>query len=81
MLTIIPGIIVQCIPISLAWDRWDGQHAGKCLNLNALGWTAAAMNIILDLVVICLPLKEMSQLKMSWRRKTGILLMFLGGGL
>jgi len=81
MLAIVPAVIAQCIPISLAWERWDGPHDGKCINLNAMGWSAAAVNIVLDAVVIVLPLHEMTKLKMSRRRKAGILLMFLGGAL
>ncbi|ORX93766.1 hypothetical protein BCR34DRAFT_608475 [Clohesyomyces aquaticus] len=71
---------LQCLPVHLAWERWDGEHTGKCINLNAEGWTSAAFNIIFDLVVICLPMREMSKLAMSRRKKAGIMLMFLGGG-
>jgi hypothetical protein len=83
ILGFVPALIAQCIPISLSWDRWEGEHEdrGKCIDLNAMGWTAAAFNIVLDAVVIILPLHEMSKLKMSRRRKAGIVLMFVGGAL
>ena len=81
ILAFIPVTIFQCLPIRIAWDKWDGQHHGKCINLNAEGWAAAALNIPYDLAVILLPVRELSQLAMSRRRKAGILLMFLGGGL
>ncbi|KAF2732466.1 hypothetical protein EJ04DRAFT_565929 [Polyplosphaeria fusca] len=80
ILAFIPVTIFQCLPIHLAWERWDGEHHGKCINVNAEGWTSAAFNIIFDLVVICLPLRELSKLAMSRRRKVGIMLMFVGGG-
>jgi hypothetical protein len=72
---------LQCIPVRYAWERWDGEHHGKCINLNADAWASAAFNIVLDLVVICLPLRELKNLAMSRRRKFGVMLMFLGGGL
>lgn len=72
---------LQCLPIRIAWEHWDGEHHGKCINLNADAWASAAVNIILDLIVITIPMRELSQLKMSRRRKFGIMLMFLGGGL
>jgi len=75
------ALVFQCNPISLAWDRWDGEHPGKCFNLNLLGWMSAALNIVGDLIVICLPLHELSKLAMSRRKKAGVMLMFLGGGL
>ncbi|KAF2186281.1 hypothetical protein K469DRAFT_631075 [Zopfia rhizophila CBS 207.26] len=80
ILSFIPATIFQCLPIHIAWERWDGEHHGKCINLNAEGWTSAVFNIILDLIVICLPLRELSKLAMSWLRKAGIMLMFFGGG-
>ena len=72
---------LQCIPIRIAWERWDGEHHGKCINLNADAWASAGVNIVLDLIVMVLPMRELSKLAMSRRRKFGIMLMFLGGGL
>lgn len=81
ILGFVPATIFQCLPVSNAWKRWDGEHPGKCIDLHAEAWTAAALNIVLDLIVIFIPLRELSQLKMSPRRKAGILVMFMGGGL
>lgn len=81
ILAFLPAAIFQCVPIRLAWERWDGTHNGTCLNLNSLAWSAAAINIVLDIAVICLPLRRLTHLKMSRLRKAGILFMFLGGGL
>ncbi|KAL1795458.1 hypothetical protein ACET3X_005682 [Alternaria dauci] len=71
---------LQCLPIRIAWEYWDGEHHGQCINLNADAWASAAVNIILDLVVIILPMRELSKLAMSRRRKFGVMLMFFGGG-
>jgi hypothetical protein len=72
---------LQCIPVSMAWKKWDGEHHGKCLDLNADGWASASLNIILDLIVIALPMKQLTGLNMGWQRKLGVIVMFLGGGL
>jgi hypothetical protein len=72
---------LQCIPVSMAWKKWDGEHHGKCLDLNADGWASASLNIILDLIVIVLPMKQLTALNMGWQRKLGVIVMFLGGGL
>jgi hypothetical protein len=72
---------LQCIPIRIAWEHWDGEHHGKCINLNLEGWISAASNIIFDIIIICLPLHELSKLALNRRKKAGIMLMFLGGGL
>ncbi|KNG47650.1 cfem domain-containing protein [Stemphylium lycopersici] len=80
IIAFVTATALQCIPIRIAWEHWDGEHHGKCINLNADAWASAAVNIILDLVVIMLPMRELSKLAMSRRRKFGVMLMFLGGG-
>ena len=35
--------ILQCQPISMVWNRWDKEHKGTCMNLNAQVMAAAAM--------------------------------------
>ncbi|KAL5392312.1 hypothetical protein DPSP01_000826 [Paraphaeosphaeria sporulosa] len=71
---------LQCIPVKQAWLRWDGEHHGKCTNLNAIAWLSAGVNIVLDLFVIILPMGEIKKLSMSRRRRFGVMLMFLVGG-
>ena len=70
---------LQCIPFDISWTRWDGEHHGRCINVNVIGWMAATLNIILEVTVMCLPLREISKLAMSRRRKAGLLVIFLGG--
>ncbi|KAF2274394.1 uncharacterized protein EI97DRAFT_127804 [Westerdykella ornata] len=80
MLAFLPGVAFQCVPIRIAWEKWDDEHHGKCINMNALALAASALNMILDAIVVALPLRELAKLEMSRRRKAGILFMFLGGG-
>ncbi|KAI0137049.1 CFEM domain-containing protein [Xylariales sp. AK1849] len=72
-------LIFQCSPIDGAWLSWDGEYSSQCISINVLGWSAAAINIALDLATIILPLPELFQLSMSWKRKVQILLMFAVG--
>ncbi|KAF3005327.1 hypothetical protein E8E14_002347 [Neopestalotiopsis sp. 37M] len=72
-------LIFQCSPINGAWLSWDGEYDAKCVSINILGWSAAAINIALDLATILLPLPELFQLSMSWKKKVQILLMFMVG--
>jgi hypothetical protein len=81
IIAFVTATALQCIPVRIAWEHWDGEHHGKCINLNADAWASAGVNIILDLIVIILPIKEVMNLAMSRRRKFGVMLMFLGGGL
>lgn len=72
-------LLFQCAPINGAWLGWDGEYSAQCISINILGWSAAAINIALDLATIILPLPELFQLSMSWKKKLQILLMFTVG--
>ena len=73
------ALIFQCKPISMAWKRWDGQQHGTCLNVNAIIRSAAAINIVLDLATIALPLPQIAKLQLSKRKKIPLLFVFLLG--
>lgn len=73
--------LFQCIPVEAAWMRWDGMVPAKCIDANAVGWTSAAFNILLDIATVILPLPELARLVMSWEKKVSILLMFGLGSL
>ena len=73
--------IFQCWPIGGAWEKWDGTYQTKCNNVNAQGWAAAIFNIVLDLSVIVLPMRQLSRLNMNWSKKGQLLVIFGLGGL
>ncbi|ORX92397.1 hypothetical protein BCR34DRAFT_258352 [Clohesyomyces aquaticus] len=71
--------IFQCQPISYYWNSWDAEHSGKCIDINALGWTNASISIALDIWMLAIPLSQLVTLKMAWRKKVGVALMFCVG--
>ncbi|KAK2804840.1 hypothetical protein FQN51_001482 [Onygenales sp. PD_10] len=71
--------IFQCDPIKSAWLRWDGTAPGYCRNINMQGWMSAALNIVLDLVTLFLPIRELSKLELWRKKKIHICLMFTVG--
>ncbi|KKZ68076.1 hypothetical protein EMCG_06288 [[Emmonsia] crescens] len=69
--------LFQCNPIHLAWEHWDGEHESyKCSNINLIGWISAAVNIVLDVIIIALPIKQLLGLALSVKKKIHILFMF-----
>ncbi|KAI1137786.1 hypothetical protein F5Y05DRAFT_62075 [Hypoxylon sp. FL0543] len=72
-------LIFQCNPIYGAWTFWDGEFKGQCISINVLGWSAAAINIALDVAVIVLPLPELFRLSLSLRKRLQIIAMFAVG--
>ncbi len=75
------SLIFQCSPISYAWTRWDGQHSGRCINIGTGIFSHAAINMVLDLVVLILPLPMLynMQLTYSIMGKVHIFIMFSFG--
>lgn len=71
--------IFQCRPISFFWKQWDGLHQGFCADTNAITWSHAAMSIALDLWILAIPLWQLRSLKLHWKKKIGVALMFFVG--
>jgi hypothetical protein len=69
-------IVFQCIPVSYAWQYWDREHRGKCINTNAASWSLAGITIALDIIVLLLPVRDLWILKMSRTKKGYIMFMF-----
>jgi hypothetical protein len=73
--------IFQCRPINYYWKNWDGEHQGTCLNGNGLAWSNAAISILLDAWMLGLPMSQLVSLKLHWKKKIGVAMMFVVGTL
>lgn len=71
----------QCNPVKYYWLKWDGNHRGKCLNSNAIAWSNAAVSIALDVWMLAIPLWQLRSLRLDWRKKIGVAMMFCVGTL
>jgi hypothetical protein len=74
----VAAAIFQCQPVSFYWNRWDGESngAGTCININALAWANAAISIALDIWMLAIPLSQLTHLKLAWKKKVGVVMMF-----
>ncbi|KAI4600488.1 hypothetical protein KJ359_000843 [Pestalotiopsis sp. 9143b] len=69
--------VFQCIPLDYNWEGWKGTFGShKCLNVNALTYTAASISIFQDVCLLLLPLPLTMTLHTSWRNKLNIVVMF-----
>ena len=73
--------VFQCRPISFYWKRWDGEHPGKCFNVNAMAFANAGISIVLDVWMLCLALSQIISLNLHWKKKFAASLMFSVGTL
>ena len=72
-------MIFQCIPVSFFWTNWTGKTSGTCININTFSWYKAAMQIAMDLAIIALPIRPLTQLSLKLRKKIQVILMFCIG--
>lgn len=68
--------VFQCSPLPGAWLHWDGEGNYKCNHINAQGWAAAAINMLFDIIVMALPLRQLWNLNLSLRKKAYVMCMF-----
>lgn len=76
MITFVLISVFQCKPLPGAWHHWDGEVNYHCNNINAQGWSAALINMALDIIVMALPLKQLYGLNLSWKKKAYVMCMF-----
>lgn len=69
--------VFACKPVSLFWDR-DIKN-GRCINIQALGYTVSASAMVQDIILLALPLTFLRQLQMKRARKIGVGFMFAIG--
>lgn len=75
------SMVFQCTPISYAWNSWQKEVPGHCIQVNAGIWAHAALNIFFDLLVLLIPMPTLLGLQFSYslRSKLQIFLMFSVG--
>ncbi|KAL5394118.1 hypothetical protein PMIN06_008614 [Paraphaeosphaeria minitans] len=78
-LTFVLAGIFQCTPVHYFWNKWDGLHEGHCVDINAITVTHAAISIALDVWILAIPMWQLRQLRMHWKKKMGVGLMFCVG--
>jgi hypothetical protein len=69
--------LFQCWPVSYNWTKWDRQHQGQCININAFTWSHAVMSICLDFWMLAVPLWQIKSLQMNLKKKIGVGLMLV----
>ncbi|KAI4936724.1 uncharacterized protein J4E92_001448 [Alternaria infectoria] len=77
---IVGAMMFQCQPISFFWDGWKGETSGRCtVDVRLFGFIRGAIEIMLDVAILSLPLPMLARLQMSWKKKVQIISMFAVG--
>ncbi|RDW57956.1 60S ribosomal protein L36 [Aspergillus mulundensis] len=68
--------VFQCVPRAKIWYP---EIAGHCININIPILVTAAINVLSDLLMLCLPIICVWRLQMSTKRKLGVSAIFAAG--
>ncbi|KAL8705812.1 MAG: hypothetical protein Q9201_001099 [Fulgogasparrea decipioides] len=71
--------IFQCTPIRKAWDA-ARTVPGSCINVNALFFANAALDIFQDAFIYVLPMRMLYYLQVPRRQKIALMIVFAIGG-
>ncbi|PLN79582.1 integral membrane protein [Aspergillus taichungensis] len=72
-------VIFQCQPVSSGWLNWDLEGHGKCMQSNTIMISASAINIVLDVLIIALPIPKVASLQATTSTKVQVIAMFSMG--
>ncbi|KAG5942286.1 hypothetical protein E4U53_007280 [Claviceps sorghi] len=73
--------VFQCRPVSHYWTQFveDGAAGGRCVPAAPAAWVNGSLNVAQDIWMILIPLFEVRHLRLHWKKKMGVVLMFLLG--
>ncbi|KAL3420746.1 integral membrane protein [Phlyctema vagabunda] len=76
-ISIIIVIVFQCKPIPYAWNK--AITGGKCVNVTAVFYSHAAINILTDFVIYIMPMKVLWGIARPRNEKIGLVVVFAIG--
>ncbi|TLD31374.1 hypothetical protein PspLS_03064 [Pyricularia sp. CBS 133598] len=69
-------VIIQCLPVAAVYDR---SIEGRCLEFNPIVYSGAALSVFEDVVLVVIPIPELWSLRLNFKKKMGLMLMFAIG--
>ena len=70
------AVVFQCSPISYNWTKWDREHEGSCVSITGIAWSNAVLSILFDFWMLAIPMYQTRKLRLHWKKKAGVALMF-----
>ncbi|KAH7121798.1 hypothetical protein B0J13DRAFT_158581 [Dactylonectria estremocensis] len=71
------AFLYMCRPIPLYWD-WS--RPGSCLDVGKAFMACAVLNVVTDVIILCLPVWLLRPLRMRGLQKIGVTLVLMTGG-
>lgn len=74
-------MVFRCRPVAAGWDLALARGGGRCIGNLAPMMALSVANIVIDVVILCLPVPVIVPLQMPLRQKATLTLLFATGGL
>lgn len=72
--------LLRCTPVHLDWDGWATNYAGgTCINFIDAILVHCIVNIVADVIIVILPVYEVSKLQLPTGKKITVGMMFMMG--
>lgn len=72
--------IFACRPVDYFWKQWTNKDIqGVCISYLVPQFVYSGIGILLDLFILFIPMGQLRLLKLSWKKKLSVGLMFSGG--
>ncbi|KAK2038232.1 CFEM domain-containing protein [Colletotrichum somersetense] len=71
--------LTSCQPLNYAWDGWTGKMEGRCTSSNPPALAHGALNFILDVWMLFLPVSQIYKLNIPRKQKLDVMFMFSVG--
>lgn len=73
-------VAFQCRPVSAFWTYWTGELEDYyCFDLYSFALGQATVSIVMDVVMFALPIRETMKVKLSPKKKIGVVVVFAMG--
>ncbi|RYP55422.1 hypothetical protein DL769_010185 [Monosporascus sp. CRB-8-3] len=72
---------LQCTPVSTIWNEFELDYGTSCVRVQALYFSIAVSDLILDVLIYLLPIPHLCQLHLPMREKLAVVGIFLLGSI
>ncbi|EFQ31270.1 CFEM domain-containing protein [Colletotrichum graminicola M1.001] len=79
LLSFLTASLASCRPLNYAWDGWTGKTEGRCTSSNPPALAHGALNFILDIWMLLLPVLQIYRLNIPRKQKLDVMSMFSAG--
>ncbi|KAK2606579.1 hypothetical protein N8I77_005319 [Diaporthe amygdali] len=71
--------LASCRPFNYFFHRWQAEYSGTCISIYHKFYASVVINIIADGIITLLPITQIANLQMTFKKKLVVAFIFLAG--